>query len=111
MGQPNAEGPTIDPAAVTSEMLVIDVRPDEEYEAGHFPGAVSYPLDRIRRQPDAVAAELPDDREIVLYCRGELCRLAREAAAVLREHGLDAKAMDEGIVEWRATKEVDLGVA
>ena len=47
----------------------------------------------------------------MVYCRGELCRLAREAAVLLREHGLDAKAMDEGVMEWRATQEVDLDVA
>ncbi len=107
MGQPRAQGPVIDPAAVTSEMYVIDVRPVEEYEAAHFPGAVCLPLAELEERID----EVPKGREIVVYCRGELCRLAREAAVLLRAHGLDAKAMDEGIVEWRAGKEIDLGVA
>ncbi|GHD22100.1 ArsR family transcriptional regulator [Nocardiopsis kunsanensis] len=107
MGRPQAQGPVVDPAAVTADMHVIDVRPAEEYRAGHFPGAVSVPLAEVEDR----IAEIPADREIVVYCRGELCRLAREAAALLRAHGLDAKAMDEGVVEWRASKEVDLGVA
>ncbi|WP_198684071.1 metalloregulator ArsR/SmtB family transcription factor [Brachybacterium sp. YJGR34] len=106
MGEPRAQGPVIDPAAVTSQMVVIDVRPAEEYDAGHFPGSVSFPLAELEDRID----ELPEDREIVVYCRGELCRLAREAAVLLRAHGLDAKAMDEGVVEWRASKEIDLGV-
>lgn len=107
MGQPRAQGPVIDPAAVTSQMFVIDVRPVEEYRSGHFPGAVSFPLAEL----DERISDLPADREIIVYCRGELCRLAREAAVLLREHGLDAKAMDEGVVEWRASKEIDLGAA
>ena len=107
MGQPHAQGPVIEPAAVTSTMVVIDVRPAEEYDAGHFPGAVSLPLAEVEDR----VGELPTEAEIVVYCRGELCRLAREAAVLLREHGLDAKAMDEGVMEWRATQEVDLDVA
>ena len=107
MGEPGAQGPVIDPAAVTSEMFVIDVRPVEEYDAGHFPGSTSLPLAELADR----IGEIPTDREVVVYCRGELCRLAREAAVLLRAHGLDAKAMDEGVVEWRASKEIDLGVA
>ncbi len=107
MGEPRAQGPVIDPAAVTSEMFVIDVRPSEEYEAGHFPGAVSFPLAELEDRIE----EIPGDAEVVVYCRGELCRLAREAAVLLRERGLDAEAMDEGIVEWRVSREVDLATA
>lgn len=105
--QPRSEAPVIDPAAVTSSMFVIDVRPADEYDAGHFPGAVSLPLAELEDR----IAEIPAGAQIVVYCRGELCRLAREAAVLLREHGLDARAMDEGVVEWRASKEIDLGVA
>lgn len=104
MSQPVALAPGIDRAAVTPEMFIVDVRPVEEYEAGHFVGANSFPLaelvDRI--------GELPTDAEIVVYCRGELCRMAREAVVVMREHGLAAKAMVEGVVEWRASKEIEL---
>ncbi|MCL2536213.1 MAG: metalloregulator ArsR/SmtB family transcription factor [Nocardiaceae bacterium] len=99
--------PSIDPSAVTSEMTVVDVRPREEFEAGHFPGAVSIPLAEL---PDRYR-EIPADAEVVVYCRGEFCRLAREAAQWLGDNGIDAKAMDEGVVEWRVSKEVDLGVA
>lgn len=98
MGHPRSQGPTIDPAAVTAQMLVVDVRPAVEFAAGHFPGAVSIPLEQLEQR----WVELPRDRELVMYCRGEFCRMAREAAAFLREQGLDATAMDEGVMEWRA---------
>lgn len=105
---PGIETPTIDPAAVTSDMTVVDVRPGSEFDAGHFPGAVSIPLVEL----DDRAGELPMGHLIVVYCRGEFCRMAREAAHRLRERGLDACAMDEGVVEWRVSKGVNLdGVA
>ncbi|MGL3808106.1 metalloregulator ArsR/SmtB family transcription factor [Paeniglutamicibacter sp. R2-26] len=93
--------PLIDPAAVTSRMTVVDVRPALEFEAGHFPGALSIPVDEL----PARFREIPEGAEVVLYCRGEFCRMAREAAAWLRDQGIDAKAMDEGVIEWRASKE------
>ncbi|WP_415855978.1 ArsR/SmtB family transcription factor [Sinomonas sp. G460-2] len=99
--------PLIDPSAVTSGMTVLDVRPKVEFDAGHFPSAVSIPLDELPERH----GELPGGAEIVVYCRGEFCRLAREAVAWLRERGVDAKAMDEGVVEWRATKEIRLDIA
>jgi rhodanese-related sulfurtransferase/DNA-binding transcriptional ArsR family regulator len=102
-----ADVPTLDPAAVTSAMTVVDVRPASEFDDGHFPGAVSIPLAELADR----AHELPTDRPVVVYCRGELCRLAREAAGLLRERGWDAAAMDEGVIEWRASKAVDLDVA
>ncbi|MCJ7858892.1 ArsR/SmtB family transcription factor [Corynebacterium kalidii] len=107
MDQPVSRGPVIDPAAVTSSMFIIDVRPAQEYDAGHFPNALSFPMDEL----DDRLGEIPRDAEIVVYCRGELCRLAREAAHTLRTHGFNARAMDEGVVEWRASKGVDLDVA
>lgn len=105
MGQaPAGAGvPLIDPAAVTAEMTVIDVRPRIEYEAGHFPGAVSIPLDELRDRH----TEVPTS-DVVIYCRGEFCRMAREAAAFLRDRGVDAAAMDEGVIEWRARGDYDL---
>ncbi len=99
--------PSIDPSAVTSAMTVVDVRPREEFDAGHFPGSVSIPLAEL---PDRYR-EIPAGTEVVVYCRGEFCRLAREAARWLGDQGIDAKAMDEGVVEWRVSKEVDLGIA
>ncbi len=99
-----ATTPTIDPAAVTSSMTVVDVRPAQEYAGGHFPGALSIPLADLT----ARTGQIPPDRPVVLYCRGELCRLARQAAHQLRQHGFDAVAMDEGVLEWRANGTVDL---
>lgn len=95
--------PLIDPAAVTAEMTVIDVRPRQEYEAGHFPGALSIPLHELRDRH----AEVPRTG-VVVYCRGEFCRMAREAAVFLRERGVDAAAMEEGVIEWRGSGEYDL---
>ncbi len=107
LGQPGAGGPSIDPAAVTSTMLVIDVRPFPEYQAGHFPAAVSMPMDELAQR----LKDIPAGAAVVVYCRGQLCRMAREASAWLRENGVDAIAMDEGVIEWRASKAVDLDVA
>jgi rhodanese-related sulfurtransferase/DNA-binding transcriptional ArsR family regulator len=106
MGQVDAacEAPTIDPAAVTSNMTVIDVRPLQEYDAGHFPGSISIPLAELEQR----YIEIPGGAPVVVYCRGEFCRLAREAAQWLRDRGIDAMAMDEGVIEWRATRTVDL---
>lgn len=104
LGSPRAQGPSIDPAAVTSDMYILDVRPQPEFDAGHFPGAVCIPMDELEQRH----GEIPRDTQVVVYCRGELCRLAREAAAFLREHGVSAQAMDEGITEWRAAKEFSL---
>lgn len=102
-----ARGSTIDPSAVTSAMTVIDVRPREEFDAGHFPGSLSIPLVDL---PDRFT-EIPSGATVVVYCRGELCRLAREAAGWLRDRGFDARAMDEGVIEWRVTKDVHLDIA
>ncbi|MCW1804484.1 MULTISPECIES: ArsR/SmtB family transcription factor [Brachybacterium] len=100
----DTEVPEMAPSTVTADMLVIDVRPRCEYDAGHFPGALSMPIDEFDRS----SREIPEDAIVVLYCRGELCRLAREAAGALRARGIDARVLDEGVVEWRATKEVAL---
>ncbi|QDG66794.1 metalloregulator ArsR/SmtB family transcription factor [Pseudarthrobacter sp. NIBRBAC000502772] len=95
---------TIDPAAVTSEMTVIDVRPRSEYDTAHFPGAVSIPLAELAER----YGEIPSGNPVVVYCRGEFCKLARDAAAWLSARGIPAMAMDEGVIEWRATHLVDL---
>lgn len=99
--------PAIDPSTVTEAMTVLDVRPCEEYDAGHFPGAMSVPLAEL---PDC-CTEIPDGAQVVVYCRGEFCRFARDAAHWLRERGVDATAMDEGVIGWRVTKEASLDVA
>jgi DNA-binding transcriptional ArsR family regulator/rhodanese-related sulfurtransferase len=109
MGQIDTDRPTalIEPSAVTSQMTVVDVRPREEFDAGHFPGSVSIPLPDLEDR----YGEIPAGAEVVVYCRGEFCRMAREAAQWLCGRGIAAKAMDEGIIEWRVTKEIDLVIA
>ena len=104
---PGQSIPLIDASAVTSQMTVIDVRPRAEFDAGHFPGAVSLPLAEIGDR----YAELAPGATVVVYCRGELCRMAREAARWLADRGIDARLMSQGVIEWRATKEVHLAVA
>jgi rhodanese-related sulfurtransferase len=79
-------------------LVVLDVRPVAEHVAGHLPGAVSIPIDELRRR----LAELPADREIVAYCRGPYCAFAHEAVAVLGEAGLQARRLEDGFPEWQA---------
>jgi rhodanese-related sulfurtransferase len=79
-------------------LVVLDVRPTAEHAAGHLPGAVSIPVDELRRR----LAELPADREVVAYCRGPYCAFAHEAVAVLREKGFQARRLEDGLPEWQA---------
>ncbi len=92
------KGPELLRRVRNGEVTVLDVRPAEEYRAGHIPGAVSIPVGELEARLD----ELPRDREIVAYCRGPYCIMAVEAVALLREHGLEAHRMEEGVVDWRA---------
>jgi rhodanese-related sulfurtransferase/DNA-binding transcriptional ArsR family regulator len=84
--------------AQTGTVLVLDVRPAEEFRSGHVPGAVSIPLAELQRR----IGELPADVEIVAYCRGPYCLLAFEAVDVLRRRGLSARRLRDGFPEWRA---------
>ena len=79
-------------------VTVLDVRPSEEYEVGHIPGALNVPLDEIKKQ----LAMLPKEQEIIAYCRGEYCVLAFEAVAALRKKGFTARRLEEGYPEWKA---------
>jgi rhodanese-related sulfurtransferase len=79
-------------------LIVLDVRPAAEYAAGHLPGAVSIPVAELRRR----LAELPADREVVAYCRGPYCAFAHEAVALLREAGVSARRLEDGLPEWQA---------
>jgi rhodanese-related sulfurtransferase len=79
-------------------LVVLDVRPAAEYAAGHLPGAVSIPVAELRRR----LAELPADREVVAYCRGPYCAFAHEAVAKLREAGVSARRLEDGLPEWQA---------
>jgi rhodanese-related sulfurtransferase len=80
------------------EVTVLDVRPVEEYRAGHIAGAVSLPLKQLEKR----LKSLPRDREIVAYCRGPYCVFAPEAVTILRQHGYAARPMEDGVAEWRA---------
>jgi len=79
-------------------VLVLDVRPAEEFAAGHVPGAISLPLEALEAGLD----RLPPGKPIVAYCRGPYCVMAFEAVRRLRKRGLDARRLDEGFPEWRA---------
>jgi rhodanese-related sulfurtransferase/DNA-binding MarR family transcriptional regulator len=80
------------------EVTVLDVRPQEEYLAGHVPGAISVPLEELKRR----LSELPRGQEIVAYCRGPYCVLAVQAVEILRKRGFRALRMEEGVQDWRA---------
>ncbi len=82
----------------SGEVTVLDVRPPEEYRAGHIPGAVSIPLGELK----ARFKELPKARDVVAYCRGPYCVLAVDAVELLRRKGFKAHRMEEGVVEWRS---------
>lgn len=78
-------------------VTVIDVRPPEEYAAGHLPGAVNIPLADLEQH----LANLPDDTEVVAYCRGPHCVLAYDAVAQLRKEGYRARRLQDGFPEWK----------
>lgn len=80
------------------EVIVLDVRPSEEYRAGHIPGAVSIPLAELK----ARLKELPSGREIVAYCRGPYCVMSIEAVRLLRRSGRKAYRLEQGVLEWQA---------
>jgi rhodanese-related sulfurtransferase len=80
--------------------FVIDVRPPEEFAAGHIPGAVHLPLAELERR----LAELPRDQEIVAYCRGPWCVMAFEAVARLRASGFQARRLQDGFPEWKLAR-------
>ena len=77
---------------------VLDVRPEDEYRAGHIPGARSVPVERM----EAYLEEIPRDREVVAYCRGPYCVFSDEAVALLMSRGYRARRLREGLPDWRA---------
>jgi len=83
--------------AARGEVTVIDVRPFDEYAAGHIPGAISIPVDELA----ARLAELPADQEIVAYCRGAYCVMAPEAVRIAQAAGRQASRLSDGMLEWR----------
>jgi rhodanese-related sulfurtransferase/predicted transcriptional regulator len=83
--------------AAAGGVTVLDVRPPEEYAAGHVPGALNIPLKDLEQQLKA----LPRRQEVVAYCRGPYCVLAFEAVAQLRAHGFQARRLEDGYPEWK----------
>jgi rhodanese-related sulfurtransferase len=79
------------------DVVVLDVRPEAEFRAGHIAGARSAPLSAL----DELAAQLPKRRDIVAYCRGPYCVYADDAVRLLRDRGLKARRLDVGFPEWR----------
>jgi rhodanese-related sulfurtransferase/DNA-binding transcriptional ArsR family regulator len=79
------------------DVIILDVRPPEEFAAGHIPAALSVPLERL----DAALARLPRQAQIVAYCRGPYCVLALQAVERLRARGFQARRLADGMPEWR----------
>ena len=78
-------------------VTVLDVRPPEEFAAGHLPGAVNIPIHELRKR----LSELPKRKEVVAYCRGPYCLMSYDAVQLLRKEGLKAKRLHGGLPEWR----------
>jgi rhodanese-related sulfurtransferase/DNA-binding transcriptional ArsR family regulator len=81
------------------DVTVIDVRPEEEFRAGHIPGALSIPVGELKRR----LSEIPKKKEVVAYCRGPYCVYSVEAVGILRKHGYRARRADDGLPAWRAS--------
>lgn len=81
-------------------VTVLDVRPPQEFAAGHVPGAVNIPLHELERR----LAELPKRKEVVAYCRGPYCLMSYDAVALLRKKGLKARRLEDGLPEWRLAR-------
>jgi len=79
------------------EITLIDVRPHQEYEAGHIPGAINIPVAELAER----LAELPAGLDIVAYCRGAYCVMAPDAVRIARAAGRSVKRLDDGMLEWR----------
>jgi len=82
-------------------VTVLDVRPSEEYAAGHVPGAVNIPLKELEDRLEELSNQEGENREIVAYCRGPHCVLAFDAVARLREKGITARRLEDGYPEWQ----------
>ena len=78
-------------------VTVLDVRPPEEFAAGHLPGAVNIPIQELEKR----LGELPKRKEVVAYCRGPYCLMSYEAVGLLRRRGLKARRLEDGMPEWR----------
>ena len=88
----------------SKKVKLIDVRPAQEYEAGHIPEAASFPIYELEKH----ISELPKDKEIIIYCRGPYCVYAAQAVELLRSHGFEALRLEGGIQDWREVQERNL---
>lgn len=93
--------------AEAGDVLVIDVRPPAEFEAGHLPFAQSMPLPELRTR----LAELPKDKPVIAYCRGPFCLMAEDAVSLLRHYGYDARHLRAGVAEWAMLESAASGAA
>ena len=84
--------------AKQGDVVVIDVRPAEEFEAGHLPFARSMPVSELKKRLN----ELPRNKDIVAYCRGPFCLMAKDAVALLQKQGFRAGRIEDGVAEWRS---------
>lgn len=82
---------------LNDDVVVLDVRPREEYKTGHIAGAISIPLSELMNRLD----EIPQHREVVAYCRGPYCVMSAEAMTILKNAGLKATRLREGLPEWK----------
>jgi rhodanese-related sulfurtransferase len=80
------------------DVTVVDVRPADEYDAAHIPGALSIPVHELKRR----LREIPKKREVVAYCRGRYCVYSVEAVELLRKHGYRARRAEQGLPDWRS---------
>jgi rhodanese-related sulfurtransferase len=78
-------------------VTVLDVRPPEEFAAGHVPGAVNIPIRELEKR----LGELPKRKEVIAYCRGPYCLMSYDAVELLRKRGLKARRLEDGLPEWR----------
>jgi rhodanese-related sulfurtransferase len=83
--------------ARSAEVTVLDVRPVEEFDAGHLPGAVNIPIRELEKR----LKELPKGKEVIAYCRGPYCLMSYDAVALLRKKGMKARRLEAGLPEWR----------
>jgi rhodanese-related sulfurtransferase len=81
----------------TGEVTIVDVRPRDEFEAGHIPGALSMPVPELRKR----LGEIPKSREVIAYCRGPYCVYSLEAVTFLRKHGYRARRAEQGLPQWK----------
>lgn len=82
----------------SEEVVLLDVRPEGEYEQAHLEGARSLPIDAIDERLD----ELPEDKEFLVYCRGPFCTYSDQAVRLLRESGREARRLEPGLPDWRS---------